>query len=88
MDITVDKFGRIVIPREVREGLGLEPGTVLRIEERQDQILLKPLREGPWTKVEGGVLVFSGVATEDLVGILRKHREERLKGLASTRKRR
>ncbi len=31
MEITVDRFGRVVIPKEVREGLGLEPGSVLRV---------------------------------------------------------
>lgn len=35
--------GQIVIPREIREKLGLEPGTKLIVIQEGDNILLKPI---------------------------------------------
>ena len=31
MEVTIDKFGRILIPKKIREMLGLEPGQVLEV---------------------------------------------------------
>ncbi len=31
MEVTIDKFGRILIPKKVREMLGLKPGQVLEL---------------------------------------------------------
>ena len=31
MEVTIDKFGRILIPKKIRESLGLKPGQVLEI---------------------------------------------------------
>jgi AbrB family looped-hinge helix DNA binding protein len=87
MEITVDRFGRVVIPKEVREGLGLEPGSVLRVEEREDEILLTPLRDRPPTRLKGGVLVFSGEPAGDLLGSVKRHRDERAKRMAGARRR-
>jgi Uri superfamily endonuclease len=42
----------------------------------------------PQTKLKAGVLVFSGEATGDLIGAVRRHREERKKKAGSTRGRR
>jgi AbrB family looped-hinge helix DNA binding protein len=67
METTVDKFGRIVIPRRVRERLGLNPGTKLGMELVRDQLVLKPMREEPSVVDKDGVLVFTGSATENMV---------------------
>jgi len=87
MEITLDRFGRVVIPKEVREGLGLEPGSVLRLEEREDEILLTPLRDAPPTRLKGGVLVFSGEPVGDLVEAVKRHRDERAKRVGGGRRR-
>lgn len=78
MNTTLDRFGRIVIPKQMRDGLGLQPGITLRIEEREDEIRLKPLREGSPTHEKDGILVFSGEAAGDLVGAVGASRESRL----------
>ncbi len=31
MEVTIDKFGRILIPKKIREMLGLKPGQVLEL---------------------------------------------------------
>ena len=60
METVVDEFGRITLPRRVREDLHLAPGAVLSIEEQAGGIFLKPLEEEPPLIVKEGVLVFAG----------------------------
>jgi AbrB family looped-hinge helix DNA binding protein len=56
--LTMDKAGRVVIPKPLREKLHLEPGDVLEMENTGEQITLRPVRgTGPLTK-EHGVWVF------------------------------
>ena len=43
--ITVDVGGRVLIPKELRDLLGLEPGDVLELSEAEGQITLKPVRQ-------------------------------------------
>jgi len=40
--VTIDKYGRVLIPKEVRNRMGLKPGTTLDIAVRGDEIVLKP----------------------------------------------
>ncbi len=75
---TVDKFGRIVIPKALRDGLGLDPGAIVDIEERDDGIVLKPVREEPDLIMKEGILVFMGKAGGDLSKAVSKMREDRL----------
>jgi AbrB family looped-hinge helix DNA binding protein len=83
METTLDKFGRIVIPKRVRDDLGLKPGAVLQIEQADQRILVEPVNEGPHVVVKNGVLVFSGTATGDIVGAIRVNRQERLSEVGS-----
>ena len=58
--VTLDKTGRIVIPKALREELHLEPGDALEMEIAGEQITLRPVRgTGALTK-EHGVWVFYG----------------------------
>ena len=83
METTLDKFGRIVIPKRVRDDLGLKPGAVLQIEQADQRILVEPVNEGPRVVVKNGVLVFSGTATGDIVGAIQVNRQERLTEVGS-----
>jgi AbrB family looped-hinge helix DNA binding protein len=56
--LTIDKAGRVVIPKPLREELRLEPGDALDMETAGEEIRLRPVRgTGPLTK-EQGVCVF------------------------------
>jgi len=56
--LTLDKAGRIVIPKRLREELHLGPGDALELEFAGEQITLRPVRgTAPLTK-ERGVWVF------------------------------
>lgn len=76
MEVTLDRFGRIVIPKRVREGLGLKAGTVLEIEEGDEELVLSVRREEPDLVREDGVLVYTGEA----VGELEKAEDSGLEG--------
>lgn len=77
MEATLDKFGRIVIPKRVREECGLAPGTVLEIEWGEGRIVLSPRADQPDMVREDGVLVFTGEAVGDLGGTVEAHRNRR-----------
>jgi AbrB family looped-hinge helix DNA binding protein len=84
MEVTLDRFGRVVIPKAVREHLGLGPGTVLDIEEGEEEgILLRPRRPEPDLVEEDGVLVFTGEATADLEAAVERHRQNRSRQVAA-----
>ncbi len=42
--VEMDKFGRVIIPKEVRDELGVGEGDIFRLERKDEEILLKPLR--------------------------------------------
>jgi AbrB family looped-hinge helix DNA binding protein len=81
MDTTLDRFGRVVIPKEVRDALGLRAGDSLQVEPSGGAVVLKPLRAGSCLAYEGRVLVFTGEITGDDTGIVRRHREDRRRKL-------
>jgi AbrB family looped-hinge helix DNA binding protein len=57
--LTIDKAGRVGIPKLLREELNLEPGDFLEMESAGEQITLRPVRgTGPLTK-EHGVWYFT-----------------------------
>ena len=81
METTLDRFGRIVIPKKIRNDFNLKPGDQIRIEEREQDIILKPVVGEPNLHWKDGVLVFSGVPIGELGDALEKHRDDRAKNL-------
>ena len=77
----VDRFGRIVIPKKIRDDFNLEAGTQIRFEESEQGIVLKPIHGEPNLRWKDGVLVFSGASLDDLSDALAKHREERARNI-------
>ena len=86
-ETTLDRFGRVVIPKQTRDRFGLEPGTALMVDEREDGILLKPAQAEPPLRVKGAVLVFAGAVAGEPVETLRRLREERIQRLMQRAKR-
>jgi AbrB family looped-hinge helix DNA binding protein len=79
--LTIDKAGRVVIPKPLREELHLEPGDSLEIESAGEQITLRPVRgTGPLTKEQGVWVFHSGqplpaAATDDMLQQMREERD-------------
>ena len=82
MQSTIDRSGRIVIPKPLRDGLHLAPGTALSVEERNGEIVLKPTTATTPLRRKAGVLVYSGQPTGDLVEAVDEHRRERTRRAA------
>jgi AbrB family looped-hinge helix DNA binding protein len=40
--VTIDKSGRLVVPKEIREEAGIEPGMPLRISVRDGRVEIEP----------------------------------------------
>ncbi|MGE5310524.1 MAG: AbrB/MazE/SpoVT family DNA-binding domain-containing protein [Nitrospirota bacterium] len=79
METNLDRFGRVIIPKKVRDKLGLRPGAVLEVHQQGEGVLLKPLQEEPRLLERDGVLVVRGKASGDLTESVQIHRRERVK---------
>jgi AbrB family looped-hinge helix DNA binding protein len=79
--IVIDKAGRVVIPKPLREELHLEPGDALEMESTGEQITLRPVRgTGPLTKEHGVWVFYTGQplpasATDDMIEQIRDERD-------------
>jgi AbrB family looped-hinge helix DNA binding protein len=82
MKTTLDRFGRVIVPKSIRDRLGLVPGAEMTINEHENEVVLKLVDlEGP-LKLENGILVFAGTAKSDLTEAVRMHREDRQRKVA------
>jgi len=79
MRVQIDRAGRVVLPKRLRDRFRLRGGDTLAIEVRGDAIQLRPIQGAGQLKRINGVLVFSGhhplSADEQLVT---QSRQERL----------
>jgi len=56
--LTIDKAGRIVLPKPLRDELRLEAGDTLEIESSGEEITLRPARGNAQLRKKHGVWVF------------------------------
>jgi AbrB family looped-hinge helix DNA binding protein len=82
MEATIDDYGRIVIPKEVRDQLGIESGSVLEIRVDPDDntegaITLTPKSQSPALQQKGELLVHTGTLTDEDVDVVEQIRTER-----------
>ena len=82
METTLDRFGRVVIPKHVRDNMGLEAGTILQIEKEGKKIVLHPVQREPQVMEKKGILVFTGTSVGDVGFALHEHRKNRLKKMS------
>ena len=82
MKTTVDRFGRVVVPKSMRTRLGLRAGSQVVIEEEGDRIVLRPASEEPALTLKDGILVFTGAAEGDLEAAVTAVRDARARQLA------
>ena len=60
MTLKIDKAGRIVLPKPIRDRLGLRDGGDLEVEERQDGVVLRPVERRTPLVRKGEFLVYTG----------------------------
>ena len=63
MKLSIDKSGRVVLPKLLRQRLGLKPGTSFEAIEAPDGVLLRPITRRPSLVERKGFLVHTGQAT-------------------------
>ncbi len=78
-EISLDEAGRIFIPAPLRERLSLSPGMTLVVEQgERGGVRLRIQRETPILVEKDGVLVARVEALDDLTGITRRVRDQRV----------
>jgi len=62
MKLRIDKSGRVVLPKPLRERWGLRAGTTFEAKEAADGLLLRPIKQRASLREEDGFLVHAGQA--------------------------
>ena len=78
--LTLDKVGRIVIPKALRNELHLVTGDELELSAEGDCITLRPVRATARLKKKHGIWVFGGterITAEETGAVLSGIREQR-----------
>jgi AbrB family transcriptional regulator (stage V sporulation protein T) len=82
-EITLDRAGRVVLPKAIRDELRLSPGDVLEVTVRGDEVTLRPRRGATPLQKERGVWVFrsgeplAADETEETLRTIRAQRHRR-----------
>jgi len=80
--ITVDRAGRVLLPKAVRKELGLSAGDKLQFSSDGEVMRLTPERQGPRIYKKRGIWVFDAdVPVEDYVEKSRMARIREVAGL-------
>ena len=76
---TIDKAGRIVLPKSIRDALQLGAGDTLEIESEDDRLVISPIRVRPGLLKERGVWVYrSGTPTSaSIPDLIARERDRR-----------
>jgi len=75
MQARVDRFGRVVIPKQLRIALDLRPGTVVDVATAGDRLILTPRTNESYVADRDGVLVYTGTSEGDLAQAVQEFRE-------------
>ena len=77
--VSIDKAGRLVLPKPLRDKLGLEAGDDLLVESEGDEITLRPVRPQATMIKERGIWVHNGKLPDDfdIVEFIDQEREKR-----------
>lgn len=84
--LTIDKAGRVVLPKPVRDALQISPGDSLELESSEDHIILRPAKGRARMYKKQGVWVLHGdaplpaSAVEDTIRKVRRERERAILG--------
>jgi AbrB family looped-hinge helix DNA binding protein len=84
--VTLDKAGRVVIPKTLRDELRLAPGDSLTLQSDGDLLLLRPVRSSSPLRKKRGIWVFHGdrkisaAETDRALESVRQERDRELRG--------
>jgi AbrB family looped-hinge helix DNA binding protein len=81
MITTLDKFGRVIIPKRLREHLGINSETALNISEDNKRIVIELVKEKTPIVNRDGILVFTGKLEKKRNDLIRSDRNKRMRKL-------
>ena len=84
MTLKIDRVGRLVIPKSVRDRMRLVPGADIEMEETAEGLLLRRISQKPSLVEQHGILVHLGKPPKnfDWQEILEDERAERTRDIA------
>ena len=80
--LTIDKAGRIVLPKPIRDKMQLNAGDQLKIETDEDRIILRPARGTAQLRKKRGIWVYhsgeplSAATVDETLERVRRERDE------------
>jgi AbrB family looped-hinge helix DNA binding protein len=85
VDRTVlDRFGRVLLPKPLRDRAGIRPGDALRVAVRSGNLVLEPVRGDAGIALRDGLPVLTGYALSeefDWTSLVRRDRERRVRDI-------
>ena len=78
----IDSYGRIVIPKPIRERLGLQSGVEVELSLEEESLKLIPTGQESGIKEKEGLLVCTSDLSAGADEVLKKVRTRRLKKVA------
>lgn len=81
MVTTLDKFGRVIIPKKLREHLGINTKSTLNISEDGKRIVIELVQEKEPVVDRNGILVFTGKLEYKEGDLINSGRNRRMKKL-------
>lgn len=81
---TLDKFGRIIIPKRFREHLGINLETALNISEDGNRIVIELTKEKNPVIDKDGILVFTGKLEGRKNNLIKSDRNRRMRKLLTS----
>jgi AbrB family looped-hinge helix DNA binding protein len=81
MTLKIDKAGRVILPKPVRDRLGLHAGSDLEIQETMDGVVLRPADRRPSMVKRGSFWVHTGELPPgyDILKAIDEDRDERMR---------
>jgi AbrB family looped-hinge helix DNA binding protein len=79
MEVTVDRFGRVLIPKKLRDKLGIKEGQSLELDEESGRLWLEPTTPTSALVRKGSVLIFQGQLLDADVDYVALDREKRMR---------
>ena len=75
----IDNFGRVVIPKKIRQAMGIKNNTDVYIEPMENGILVSMGNLNSIVKDDNGIIVVCSEPLEEFTGFLNQNRQDRIK---------
>ncbi|MCC7341510.1 MAG: AbrB/MazE/SpoVT family DNA-binding domain-containing protein [Bryobacterales bacterium] len=84
MTLKIDRAGRVILPKPVRDRFGLTAGAELEIQETADGLMLRPARRRPSLVTRDGLLLHRGTLPKgaDWNLLIEEDRDDRIRSLS------